>query len=88
MRPGTPVALVQSKSKLQGLAFEEQLVPNPILCVGLTVEGGALNVDVHVLRIEVDISYGRSSPSDSIGIAHTLKERRCDKVDILPGNRK
>lgn len=81
----TPRAFLGPKSKHKLLAFGEEGMVNPVLSVGLSVKGSALDVDVVVLGIEVDVADLGSLSSDRALDLYGFKERRNDKVDILAG---
>lgn len=81
----TPRRLITAQRELQDTAFEEEAMLKPILRIWLPIERGALDVNVLIARIEVDIPDRRLLASHAVIHAHFLEERRSDEIDILTG---
>jgi len=85
-----PAALIPTQIQHQLLALREERMVDPILCVGLTIERGTLNVNVPIRRIEVHILDAGRLASHRAGDIHRFEVRRDDQVHVLtwiPGRR-
>ena len=58
-------------------------MPDPILRVFLTIQPSALNIDILILCIKIDITNRSRSVCELIGDANGFEERRTDKVHVL-----
>jgi len=73
-----PAAFSRPESQLQCPTLRKELVTYPILCIWLTVEQRALNIDVDVRVIEVKIPDSGSLVGLTAGGTDGFEERRCD----------
>ena len=84
LRLGTPSALVVAQRQLQDATILEEVVRDPVVCVRIAVERSALDVDVHVAAIKVDVPDRGCLASKTVGDIYLREERRYDEVYVLP----
>ncbi len=80
-----PSAFILPERQDQFLALGKEAMVEPVLSVLFAIERCALDVNVLVSRIKVDVANGGSFPSQWMGNVDGLKERRGDEVYVLTG---
>lgn len=83
--PRTPVTFALSQCELERHTLRKKLMTNPIPRIRFPVEHCALDADVLVRRIEIDISDRGRLIGLRIGDLHRFEEGRIDEVDALAG---
>ena len=85
MRLGTPSAFVVAQHQLQDATILEEAVRDPVVRVRLAIERSALDVDVLIAAIKVDVPPDRGRlASKTIGDINLREERRYDEVYVRP----
>lgn len=78
-----PGALILAQSEDKLLSFREERVIDPVLSVRLAVKRCALDVNIIVGRVKVDIANRGRLACDGVLDADTTEVWRRDKIDIL-----
>lgn len=80
-----PIALIPSQRQFQSSTFKKEAMLDPVFGVRLSIQLGALDVDVLVVGVEVDIANGSFLAGELVGERNFFEEGRCDEVDVLAG---
>jgi hypothetical protein len=86
LRLGTPSALIVAQRQLQDATILEEAVRDPVLRVRLAIERSALDVDVLIAAIKVDVPNRGCLASKTVGDINLREERRYDEVYVLPAH--
>lgn len=84
MSLSTPSALIVSQRQLQDATILEKTVCDPVLRVLLAVKRRALDVDILIAAIKVNVPNRGCLASQTVGDVDLREERRYDKVYVLP----
>lgn len=82
-----PITLLLTQGQLKRPPLRKKLMTDPIPTIRHPIQPRALDIYPPIAGIEIDIPYRGSLIRHRVGDTNRLKERRDDKVHVLPGVR-